>query len=57
MISKPYLLNKNCEFEPGACKKCRLWDPPLELRTCTTQDVIDAVREGVKARVNGPLVR
>lgn len=57
MIAHPYLLSKKCEFEPGICKKCRLWDPALDLSTCTTQGVIDAVRDGVKARVNGPRVR
>jgi hypothetical protein len=58
MIPKPYLLNKNCEFEEGICKSGRWsWRCPSSIHICSVQDVIDAVREGVEARVNGPTVR
>lgn len=57
MIPQPYLFNKNCEFEPGICTFRFPWCSSRNLRLCKTQDVVDAVREGVEARTKGTAVR
>ena len=58
MIPKPYLLSKNCEFEEGICESGRWsWNCPSSMHICSVQDVVNAVKEGVEARGNGPRVR